>query len=61
MDNFIVERGKLGRKYKKLGEFKPRDKSCAWAMYYKTSLEPGEQKRIRQGTRKLKHLPCYWT
>lgn len=61
MDNFIVEKGKLGGKYKRLGDFKPRDERAAWAMYYKTPLEAGEQKRILQGKRKLRHLPCYYT
>ena len=63
MANVIVEQGKLGRKYKVLAEFEDTKQGYFLAnrAYDRTELKPGEQKRMRIGKRKIKHLPCYWT
>jgi hypothetical protein len=61
MDLIKVEKGKLNGGYKLIEGFEPRYCKRAWALYFGIKLEPGEKKRIRQGSRTLKQLSCYYT
>ena len=61
MDCLRVEKGNIKGSYKLIMKFEQVDSSKAWAVYFKTKLEAGEKKRIREGDRTLKQQSCYYT
>ena len=56
---YKVQKGKLNGNYKDILD--TENKGFAWACYFKTTLEPGEKKRITRDGKKLKQASRYWT
>lgn len=64
MPNLIVEKGKANGRYKPVwqsDEDTRRHKYAALKAYSETHIEPGEKKRLRYGTRKIKQWTRLWT
>ena len=66
MIEYRVQKGKLNGNYKDV--LLTKDRSTAWACYFKTTLECGEKKRIQEmyidcdaKPETLKQYSKYWT